>query len=100
MAKSEQVPADEAAKVDAPTATPEDAQEAALQASLDEINAGRDAAREKARAATAALDAYRTRKRLAAKLGGLTDAERDLLRKDGVASPEPLDARAGANPAQ
>lgn len=74
--------------------------EDALQAALDDANARKDAAKAEAVEITRALDAVRTRERLIARLGDLSDAERAALRglsrRDAVAAPETVGAEAGA----
>lgn len=66
--------------------------ESALESDLLAAQSDRDAARARAIEVTKHLDALRARKSLAARLGGLSAAERDVLARDGVAAVAPLDA--------
>jgi hypothetical protein len=74
----------------------EDDLQSALHGTLAEV----DAVRSRAAEITRSLDAVRTRERLAARLGGLSAAERDLLARDATALVGTLDAQGAARQPQ
>jgi hypothetical protein len=69
-----------------------DMDEDQLQDALNSANDRKDEAKAEATEITKHLDALRTRERLDAKIGGLSEAEKTLIRKDAVAKPQTVGA--------